>query len=725
MQCLHLAPRAAAVAVASAVDVTTERRGSLVTVTASKSPGWPRTFSLNRSTMTFPDGNHSGYVLLPLLLLAHHLLGLVAAAPPPPGRFAGLLEARQRQAAANRAAKVGAYAASGGINNDTFRIVPQGTYLPTAMAILFQNGGNATAHQLANEAVINATAKFHDIDVQSHGIALTLEQSLLSRTFAMFSSTSKRVKSGQVAALSPLAEQKLKEYYWYYLSGWATALPHETEWTVWAAEYSENHDSSRRVVRYFASQTLAHDPKYAHRVLPSGKSVTEERDAWEKWWYTWLGERATHGLLLEFASTSYWHRTWPCIFDLTDLPESSRVAQRAKMFIDIGMVQAAQHQIGGVDGGVKSRCKKQYGVASIGMSMFSSVTPQLFGEEMVTWPGKQWGNGNVIGVQAGFYQAPSVAILIKVLGASPATDGVFTSRDRMVGEIAPTDLVQCAPARCTATLRPSPCWCTGGADSGKNSSANYTFTTLLRNSSQVHVLHKTPEFALGAVSFSPSSAFSPGTQQRWVGLIFSNSFHSSIGLPHLTGEKWSVVGEQGAMISGKCASCNYGGNTTATVYNASRSWSAPASGQPDATWTVVEATDAAGAVAWGAVIPAWGGATYTNTTCGGGHPPPPPSSSQRCRRCGHPTQHPACAADRGNSSCVPGVCCCVGVATCPSPSPPPPPPPAPSPAPPPPPVSPPPPPPPVSRLASRFSGTGGYLGAHDHRRRPSERLRHG
>lgn len=285
-------------------------------------------------------------------------------------------------------------------------------------------------------------------------------------------------------------------------------------------------------------------------------------------------------------------------------------------------------------------------------------------------PDKRWGDGQVIGVIAGYYEAPGIAILIKVLGASPPTNGVYTVRDRMLGEIALKDLLQCSPARCAATLRPSPCWCAGGNDLGNvtNSSGKYNFTALLENSSQVHVLHKSPEYAMGAVSFSPNAAFSPGSQQRWVGLIFSNMVHTSIGLPHLTGEKWSVVGD-GVMMAAKCASCNYGGNSTAAIYNVSRSWRAPAAGQPDTTWVVVEAIDAAGAVAWGAVIPAWGGATYTNTTCGGGNHPPSPSPSpsppQHCRRCGHPDQHPACTADRGNSSCCPGVCCCSYVATCP------------------------------------------------------------
>ena len=168
-----------------------------------------------------------------LLILATVVAAAVDIAPP--ARYAALLEAHQHQAAQNRAEKVAKYAASGGINNDSFRIVPQGTYLPTAMAILFQNDGNETARALANEAIVNATARFHDVDMKAHGTALTLEQALLSRAFAMFSGGSRWVASGTVAALSPVAEKALKEYYWYYLSGWAAALPHETEWTVWAA----------------------------------------------------------------------------------------------------------------------------------------------------------------------------------------------------------------------------------------------------------------------------------------------------------------------------------------------------------------------------------------------------------------------------------------------------------------------------------------------------------
>ena len=28
------------------------------------------------------------------------------------------------------------------------------------------------------------------------------------------------------------------------------------------------------------------------------------------------------------------------------------------------------------------------------------------------------------------------------------------------------------------------------------------------------------------------------SQQRWTGLIFSNFLHTTLGMPHMTGEKW-------------------------------------------------------------------------------------------------------------------------------------------------------------------------------------------
>ena len=66
-----------------------------------------------------------------------------------------------------------------------------------------------------------------------------------------------------------------------------------------------------------------------------------------------------------------------------------------------------------------------------------------------------------------------------------------------------------------------------------------------------------------------TSAVRPFTVERALlyanRLVFGNADDSAIGLPHLTGEKWSLVDED-VMIAQRCGSCNYGGDTLIELY---------------------------------------------------------------------------------------------------------------------------------------------------------------
>ena len=70
-------------------------------------------------------------------------------------------------------------------------------------------------------------------------------------------------------------------------------------------------------------------------------------------------------------------------------------------------------------------------------------------------------------------------------------------------------------------------------------------------SDQVHTIWMTSSYGMGAVVFSPNDYFSPNSQQRWVGLIFSDFNHTALGMPHLTGEKWGIVDED-IMLLQRC-----------------------------------------------------------------------------------------------------------------------------------------------------------------------------
>ena len=64
------------------------------------------------------------------------------------------------------------------------------------------------------------------------------------------------------------------------------------------------------------------------------------------------------------TAASHRYRTYPAIFNLADFG-SPRVRQRAKMFLDLAMLEGEQLDIAGYRGGAKMRAKKDGGEAAI------------------------------------------------------------------------------------------------------------------------------------------------------------------------------------------------------------------------------------------------------------------------------------------------------------------------------------------------------------------------
>lgn len=97
-------------------------------------------------------------------------------------------------------------------------------------------------------------------------------------------------------------------------------FPQENQGSVWTQYQSENIDTVRQTTCFLAATTLANDASYATRALPDGTLVHAAARQWEAFVSEWLKERALNGLFVELASTGYWARTWPCLFNLHDLP---------------------------------------------------------------------------------------------------------------------------------------------------------------------------------------------------------------------------------------------------------------------------------------------------------------------------------------------------------------------------------------------------------------------
>lgn len=403
---------------------------------------------------------------------------------------------------------------------------------------------------------------------------------------------------------------------------------------------------------YLALDALARIPGYASKLLPDGKPLSWHLTQWEDFFYRWLKARATGGVFVELASTGYWARTWPNMLNLVDLPASARIRARAKMFVDVAMLEAEQSTIAGVRGGQKSRAKRD----DITCNMYLTITPVLYGTDLSVHPANNTVlaamNGLMNGVvqaAAGEYDMSNVSVLVHVLGAAPLTNGTYLLRNRIIGQISKSGAAATSDWTAPLLLPPPP---------PAGEPASYIMNNpppggpgYIMNgppasaSNQVHTIWRTPSYLLGGVVYSPNDVISANSMQRWVGLIFSNPGHTALGMHHITGEKWTLLDEEIGIFQ-KCGPCHYQGTTVIDVLNATlheplppnctaagaaKCWAnkcmhcncgagnppCPPPNSPAVSgngkvwtaggWTFVEVVDITNRTAWAAVRSAWGG----------------------------------------------------------------------------------------------------------------------
>jgi hypothetical protein len=214
---------------------------------------------------------------------------------------------------------------------------------------------------------------------------------------------------------------------------------------------------------------------------------------------------ALHGMWTELGSSNYEHKTYRGLLPLAEFATDPVVAKRAKMFMDLALVEIEQISISGLRGGSKSRAKDG-GLTG----RFNRYLGMFHGEH----------HGNLL-EPPGFkpYQPPVPAILLRKMGP---TKPVYEIVNRHVGEKETLLSRQINYAYCT------PDYVTGCAmfdirlwvGSGKNRQLNY------------------------------------GTMGRWSGVIFRNS--AAIELPAYTGEKYNVQ-DKDVMIAQIFKGAHYSG----------------------------------------------------------------------------------------------------------------------------------------------------------------------
>ena len=91
---------------------------------------------------------------------------------------------------------------------------------------------------------------------------------------------------------------------------------------------------------------------------------------------------------------------------------------------------------------------------------YTALTPELYGDPLDNAVGRLYFDP-ISTMQLGTYEMSNVSILLHRFGPSPDTSGIFTVRNRMLGQLpgSANNATSCSEDRCNETYRPFPCAC--------------------------------------------------------------------------------------------------------------------------------------------------------------------------------------------------------------------------------------------------------------------------
>jgi len=254
--------------------------------------------------------------------------------------------------------------------------------------------------------------------------------------------------------------------------------------------------------QYLILQVLKDDPAYKDRTFKTGDTVSQRYDAFTKFIKRGLKSLALHGMWAELGSSNYEHKTYRGLLALLDYATDPIVAARARMFMDLAMVEVEQISLSGLRGGSKTRAKDG-GLTG----RFNRTRAMLHGEH----------HGFIL-EPPGFkhsYQPPVPAVLLRRLGP---TKPVYEIVNRHVSENESLE-EKYVPQYKRVFKLPS-------------RSINYAYCT--------------PDYVTGCAMFDvrlwrgegKEKSLKYGTMGRWSGVIFRN--RGAVYLEAYTTDKWYV-----------------------------------------------------------------------------------------------------------------------------------------------------------------------------------------
>ena len=171
------------------------------------------------------------------------------------------------------------------------------------------------------------------------------------------------------------------------------------------------------VQHYLILQSLNSDPVYRNRKFKTEDTVAQRYERFTQFFRRGLKEWALHGMWVELGSSNYEYKTYRGLYLLLDFATDPVVAARARMLMDLALIEIEQISLSGLRGGSKSRAKDG------GLdSRFNKTLARLYGEHhgyMLEPPGFKG------------YEPPVPAILLRRLGP---TQKIYEIVNRHPGE---------------------------------------------------------------------------------------------------------------------------------------------------------------------------------------------------------------------------------------------------------------------------------------------------
>jgi hypothetical protein len=169
---------------------------------------------------------------------------------------------------------------------------------------------------------------------------------------------------------------------WLYAkkSSWLGKAEHE-ESKTWHIFSSENHHAMDFTVCWHFAKIAKDRPEYRKLKFDDGATAAEHYRAWNEYFIVYCRERARKGPCIEMMCPGY-NSVWlKGFFNFHDFGDE-RVCRSAAMLFDLYWAYWAQEQIGGVDGGGKSRIRgvkgftrARHGIPDLGWLYFGIGEP--------------------------------------------------------------------------------------------------------------------------------------------------------------------------------------------------------------------------------------------------------------------------------------------------------------------------------------------------------------